>query len=186
MKIAGIDYSICSPAITILDTSSGSCEGYYLTDIKRNVKDCDFGWLKVKGQAHNQYLAEEQRYDHISQWALDTVEDCDLVVMEDYALGAKGKVFHIGENAGLLKWKMWRDKISFKLVGPTTLKKFATGKGNADKHQVHEAFVETTGLNLVLEMCPGSTKVANPVSDLVDSYWLAKYGTQKEMPPVYG
>jgi len=173
VRIAGIDYSLCSPAITVLEGNNAT--GYYLTDVKRNAKDYDFGWYKITGTLHSYHKTEEHRYDLISDWALSIVSNCDLIYMEDYALGAKGKVFHIGENAGLLKWKMWKQNLNYRLVVPTVLKKFATGKGNADKAQMHEAFRTKTGLDLVMEMCPGSTKIGNPVSDLVDSYWLSIY-----------
>ena len=53
-----------------------------------------------------QFGRGEDRYDKISNWALSLVHDCDLVFLEDYALGAKGKVFNLGENGGLLKWKI--------------------------------------------------------------------------------
>jgi len=174
MKIGGIDYSLCSPAVVVIDTETSEAHGHYLTDVNRNAKTYDLGWFKVTGQLHAHNTSPEQRYDQISDWAMAIIESCDKVVMEDYALGAKGKVFHIGENAGLLKWKMWKAGKPFALVGPTALKKTATGKGNADKIEMHRAFVEATGLNLVEAICPGSTKVANPVSDLVDAWWLAK------------
>jgi Holliday junction resolvasome RuvABC endonuclease subunit len=177
MKIAGIDYSLCSPAITVIDTTTNTARGFYLTDVKRNAKNFNLGWYEIIGSMHDHHLSEEHRYDNISNWALSIVKDCDVVFMEDYALGAKGRVFHIAENAGLLKWKMWSTKVDFKMVGPTVLKKYATGKGNADKQQMHESFRVKTGTDLVMEICPGSTKVANPVSDLVDSCWLAWYGS---------
>ena len=175
MKTCGIDYSLCSPALVVIDSESDVAHGYYLTDVNRNAKTYDLGWFKITGQLHAHHTTPEQRYYQISDWAMSIVESCDRVIMEDYALGAKGKVFHIGENAGLLKWKMWKAGKPLTLVGPTALKKEATGKGNADKVVMHDAFVAATRLNLVDAICPGSTKVANPVSDLVDAWWLAKH-----------
>ena len=176
MRIAGIDYSLSSPAIVTIDTETPAVtRGYFLTDVRRNAKTFDMGWLAVTGTMHQHHLCEEQRYDQISDWAIEIVKDCDRIVLEDYALGAKGRVFHIGENAGLLKYKMWRSRLNFSLVGPTALKKFAVGKGNADKQMMHEAFEKKTGTNLVMEMTPGSTKFGNPVSDIVDACWLAWY-----------
>jgi hypothetical protein len=61
------------------------------------------------------------------------------------------------------------------LDGPTVVKKFASGKGNADKDRMYEAFVKETGAELMKEISPDSKKVASPVSDIVDSYFICKY-----------
>ena len=94
-------------------------------------------------------------------------------------MGAKGKVFHIGENCGLLNHKLWKEKMSFKVIAPTALKKFASGKGNADKCMMHESFVKDTGINLMKEMDKESKDCGSPVSDIVDSYYLARYALKQ-------
>ncbi len=98
------------------------------------------------------------------------------IFIEDYSYGSKGKVFNLAENAGLLKYKMWDVGYRFELVPPTVLKKFATGKGNADKEGMYEAFVSQTGVNLQKIMFPDRKTLASPVTDIVDSYWLSQYG----------
>lgn len=57
-----------------------------------------------------------------------------VVMVEDYAMGAKGKTFHIGEWGGLAKWTIyrWQDSVCL-LAQPQNLKQFITGKGNAPK-----------------------------------------------------
>ena len=97
-------------------------------------------------------------------------------------MGAKGKVFHIGENCGLLKHKLWKNKIRFETVTPTALKKFATGKGNSDKCIMHAAFHELTKINLMKEMDKESKDCGSPVSDIVDSYFIARYALKKQSP----
>src|ERR1039458_47355 len=95
--------------------------------------------------------------------------------IEDYSFGSKGRVFNLAENMGLLKYKFWKYDMKFDLVPPTVLKKFATGKGNAKKEDMYENFVKETGVDLQEKLFPGR-KLGNPVTDIVDSYYLMKWG----------
>jgi len=104
----------------------------------------------------------------------------DHIVIEDYAMGAKGRVFHLGENCGLLKHKLWHNGLTFSVIAPTALKKFATGKGNADKCAMVEAFRLRTGIDLPVHM-QGGKDCGSPVSDIVDSWFLAAYGREVTM-----
>ena len=60
------------------------------------------------------------------------------------------------------------------VISPTEIKKLATGKGNADKELMTNQFKDDTGINLKQELTPKSSKVINPVSDIVDSYYVCK------------
>ena len=96
--------------------------------------------------------------------------------LEGYAMGAKGQVFNIGENTGILKYHLQMDQQwPVDVYAPTAIKKFATGKGNANKELMYEAFVEETSVDLG-EIFEQSTnpKVNSPVSDIVDAYFIAK------------
>ena len=95
--------------------------------------------------------------------------------MEDYAFAATGRVFHIAENTGVLKYKIYNSGVPLEVVPPTTVKKFATGKGNSDKDQMHQAFMIETGMDLKWKITPDKTNVGNPVSDIIDSYYICKY-----------
>lgn len=180
MKVLGIDYSMTSPAITLIDGEKATC--WFLTSVKRNQTTQTFGMLTCVGDTYPDYLCPEQRYDLISDWA---VSKCgivvDALVIEDYAMGAKGKVFHIGENCGMLKHKLWKRKIPFETVAPTALKKFASGKGNADKCMMHAAFKDQTGIDLMKSMDKESKDCGSPVSDIVDSYFLARYALTRKL-----
>ena len=61
------------------------------------------------------------------------------------------------------------------VAAPTTVKKFATGKGNADKTMMHKSFMDDVGIDLKEEITPDKGTVDNPVSDIVDSYLICKY-----------
>lgn len=97
------------------------------------------------------------------------------VFIEDYAFAAKGQVFTIGENTGLLKNKLWKSGIPFEVVASGTWKKgyMGAGKGAAGKDVICQFFVDTEGVNLADRL--GTTKLySTPVNDIVDSFGILK------------
>ena len=75
---------------------------------------------------------------------------------------------------------MWKNKITFKTYPPTVIKKFATGKGNSNKEKMYEAFVGEllTPNDLKEQLTPKAKKIINPISDIVDSYFIVKAGAE--------
>lgn len=173
------DYSMTSPAMCISpDATWANAKVWFLSDKKKHEDIFLNG--KIVGAQHWDWFTPEQRYHNISEHFIRIVakEAANAeTVIEDYSMGSKGKVFNIGENTGLLKHKLWTRDHKLILVPPTVLKKFATGKGNADKLQMHEAFLKETGEDLLSLGKPGT----NPSSDIIDAYYLLKYAfTLKE------
>ena len=175
MVIAGIDYSLRGPAICVFkgegDFDFKHCKFYFLTDTKKYATT----FLKnIHGSIFDEYNHDCERYDTISAWAVDVCYGCDEVALEGYAYGAKGRVFHIAENTGILKYKFFQASIPVDIIAPSEIKKRATGKGNATKDDMHRAFSGETGYNLLSAITPCKKEVANPVSDVVDSYYVCK------------
>ena len=56
------------------------------------------------------------------------------------------------------------------------VKKYASGKGNADKQLMYDSFTEHTKVDLIKMFDMG--KLNNPVTDIVDSYYIAKVGNE--------
>ena len=181
MIVAGIDYSLSCPAMCIYDSSKG----------KFNFKNSHFyfssnlAWFElfkegnICGENHKSYNCDMDRYDDISDWALSILDDKGVkkVFLEGYSYGSTGRVFHIAENTGVLKYNLWDAKIPFDIVPPTTIKKFATGKGNANKQKMYESFLkENTSADIRSLLTPRSTNVISPVNDIVDAYFITKYG----------
>jgi len=175
MKVIGIDYSMTTPAVAVMADGILTC--HYLTSVKKHQTDYRLSdSFIIHGSAHHDYHSQEDRFDRISEWAVRICDiEPDLIMIEDYAMGAKGKVFHIAENCGLLKHKLWKRRYQFRVIAPTALKKFACGKGNADKCVMHDAFMATTGHDLRKVMDNESKDCGSPVSDVVDSYFLAMF-----------
>ena len=155
----GIDYSLTSPAVYV------DGKYYYLTNKKK--------WLgamseDIIGYEHKEYKTPIHRFKQISDFVLDIISDykSPKCYIEGYAYGAKGQgLFQIAEN------------IPYEIVVPSVVKKGATGKGNADKNMMYEAFVKETGIDL--KKIFDTTKVGNPISDIADSYFIAKVGYEK-------
>lgn len=60
----------------------------------------------------------------------------DLVVIEGYAYGAKQNREILGEIGGVIRRHLFRLDVRYVVVAPPTLKRFATGAGNADKFRM--------------------------------------------------
>lgn len=177
-RYAGIDYSMTSPAIC---THIGkrwdirNCEFYYLTSVKKLAKK--FGEYNqfqgtLQPKKHN---SNEERFDIVSQWAIKHCFKFDFVAIEGYAYSSTGQVFQIGENCGLLKHKLWESNTPFSVYAPSAIKKFATGKGNANKDLMYEAWLAETGIDLMKMMTPSRDNFGSPLADIVDSYFITKY-----------
>jgi Holliday junction resolvasome RuvABC endonuclease subunit len=96
------------------------------------------------------------------------------IMIEDYSFGSKGKVFNLAENCGILKYLLYKHNYIFHTVPPTVVKKFATGKGNATKEKMYEAFLSDTMVDLHNILLPNA-KLASPITDVVDAWYLARY-----------
>jgi hypothetical protein len=190
MKI-GIDYSLSSPGICV-NTSEGEfdyedCTFYFLTNTKKyDATFCRPYVTNVKyiGTAHTPYTSEPERYSQIADWAINIIKSYGdattgvngikpTIQIEDYSYGSTGRVFHIAENLGLLKYKLKMEcGWDYTLLPPSVIKKFATDKGNANKDLMLDAFEKDTGTNLAQVF---DTTSKSPVSDVADAYFICKY-----------
>lgn len=65
----------------------------------------------------------------------------DLVVIEDYSLGSPGRLslIRLGEIGGIVRTRLFELDMSSVAIRPSTLKRFATGKGGASKDEMISA-----------------------------------------------
>ena len=177
--IVGIDYSLNSPAICIAgdDFDFNKCSFHFLTSKKKHIGQ--FG-KNIFGYEHKEYNTPIERFTNISSWALDIIhkhkKDTAKVFIEGYSFGSKGQaVFQIAENCGILKYRLQMSPtILYDTIVPSVVKKHASGKGNADKQLMYDSFLNHTGADLLKAFDMG--KLNNPVTDIVDSYYIAKVG----------
>jgi Holliday junction resolvasome RuvABC endonuclease subunit len=150
---------------------------WYLTTVKKQIGVFFDG--QIQGDLHKEYTNDQQRYEDISQHFMVTLSFITTpqipVFIEDYSFGSTGRVFGLAENTGLMKYKLWRRGHDIEAIPPTVIKKYASGKGNADKQGMYDAFMKQTGVNLVASLTPDK-KLGSPVTDIVDAHFIAEYG----------
>ena len=175
-KIIGIDYSLTSPALTIInnDTINFFC----LTKSEKKILE----WSNISNinvQLYKPWSGDLQRYHNLANWVINCCitaisPERPKAYIEDYAYAATGRVFNIAENMAILKDTLNKWGIKYEMIAPTIIKKFATEKGNANKEKMYEAFADKTNRNLMKEF--SINNLNNPITDIVDSYFIAKYG----------
>ena len=177
--IVGIDYSLNSPAICIADDNFdfNKCSFHFQTSKKKHIGK--FG-KNIFGYEYKEYDTPIERFTNISIWALDVIHKNESntakVFIEGYSFGSKGQaVFQIAENCGILKYRLQMSPtILYDTIVPSVVKKYASGKGNADKQLMYDSFKEHTKKDLMKMF--DMQKLNNPVTDIVDSYYIAKVG----------
>ena len=177
--IIGIDYSLTSPAVCVNIDGDAGLMFYYLTSKKKYI-----GMMseEIVGYEHKEWKDPIERFKYISDFALDIISPLikPMVYIEGYSYGSKGQgLFQIAENCGILKYRLQEEQIPYDTVVPSVVKKGATGKGNADKEMMYNAFVAETNIDVksILE----TDKVGNPVSDIADSYFIQKVGYENSI-----
>lgn len=193
MIICGIDYSMTSPCLCLHNTETEftfeNCQFFYLTNLKYlDGKQLDnvFGRYFDK----NDYPDDISRFGKITGWACKNMREAfdrmpDYVSIEGYAMGARGKVFHIGENTGILKHALYKLAIPYIIYSPKTIKMFAVNnspidfsnvnKNKIQKNEMHDIFLEECDVNLHEMLTPKKKNVDSPVSDIIDSYYICKH-----------
>lgn len=127
------------------------------------------GVADVDGSLHTiktKKLRGVERLSYIECYLTPFILRADLVVIEGYSFGSKGRAtFNIGELGGVIRLACHRAHTSVLECPPTVVKKLATGKGNASKDEVLAAAIEDG---------------AKPTNyDESDAYWLRKWGQEQ-------
>lgn len=181
MKILGIDLSLTSPACCLFDGEEFNfeqCKFFYYTTNKK----LEGQRPPVFGALAPEYNSDQERYRNITQWVFGIINwyNPEHIFIEDYSFASTGRVFNIAENCGILKYVLWLKAKTFSTIPPTVVKKTATGKGNSNKAAMEIAFKEQTGFDFRKHL-QLSESASNPVSDLIDSYYVTKAGLYYEV-----
>ena len=182
--IIGIDSSISGTGVRIFDVS---CQHDYLfTYTNKTKQDWIFSnedfTVEFKRQPRpNIFNDKFERYRHVSQvtmdWVFSIVGDAECAFyIEDYAFGAIGKQFTIGEYCALLKDRVYEKGFIVEVVSPGEVKKTLTGKGNSKKEDIwnklsYEGPLKNI-LNLIDEFYPW--KMGHPVEDVIDAWGVCE------------
>lgn len=146
-------------------TSSGYCM------IDENQEIVDFGtFTSLKG------LDVYDRAQQITNFIIDKIIEhggVEVINLEGLAFGMRGNATR--DLAGLLftiitTIRTRTENIECNVIAPTSLKKFATGSGKADK----TAMVAAVPPEILKCFTDKNYKKTTGLRDIVDAYWLAK------------
>lgn len=181
-NVLGIDYSVTCPALCLTDGTTHQWWVNYRLSGKPYSELPDVVWNASTTEG------EVPRYIELSQWVLSVVKSTQpsVIVLEDYAFGAHGRITQLSENAGTLKVMLYKyyKSIPLHVVAPTTMKKFATGRGIATKDDIWAAFIQREPhTEPWAKLChPKALRIGSPVADIADAYFLAQYGRTHFLP----
>jgi len=85
-----------------------------------------------------------RRLAETREMVLDLAHEADVVVLEGYGFSSQKAVVQ-GELGGVIRLALYDRRIPYAEVAPATLKKFTTGKGNADKDAMIAAAIRRFG-----------------------------------------
>ncbi len=134
-EAAGRDATACrtihaTPSILALDLSL-TATGVCMDGVTCTVRPKARGW---------------ERIDYIAETIRDYTCEADVVVLEGYSFASNtGRVFERAELGGIVRYDIWVAEVPFVDVPPGTLKKYATGKGNAQKDAMIAAAIRRFG-----------------------------------------
>lgn len=125
MKIMGLDISLTGTGVVILDCP-----------INSKVHPGDFTYLNT---IDTKKLFGMQRCEYIRNQIDMVIKNYqpDIVIIEGYAYGAKGRaVYDLGEIGGIIRHLLYTNNINYKEVPPNSLKLFVTKDGRASKEDM--------------------------------------------------
>ena len=188
ISIAGIDYSLTSPSVAVYTGKSFYPNLIPFNEVKflvvsdKKQKECNFPNITIIPHTNkDSFRYEIERFMENATLCVNFInfhksnKIISKVLIEDYAMRAKGRVFAIGENTAILKYNLFQANLPYNTIPPTTIKKFATSKGNANKELMYNQFVNDTKITNLHSSILGDNKLDSPVTDIVDSYYILNY-----------
>jgi len=94
---------------------------------------------------------------------IEDIDEKTVVFIEGYSFGSIGRKEFIAELGGTIRLMLYEQEIEFIDVPPTVLKKYITGKGNADKVAMAIAVQKQYGIDF-------------PTTDQTDAFALCQVG----------
>lgn len=131
--------------------------GFVVLDERANIEEKKIIKSKLKGVERLLELEEELHASlHLYRG------DINVVYIEGYSFGSRvGQAFSIGELGGIFRRCLTKFPVSYKVIPPTVLKKFVTGKGNAKKELILKEVLKKWNVDL-------------DDNNLADAYGLAR------------
>lgn len=164
-KLISFDYSLTSPAMTISD---GSKYQSFVVSSEKKITPYEDDILKVTPILYPIWNSPQDRYTKLAQSFVSILPEGPIEFgIESYSFGSKGLVFNIAEATQTIKlsiWNLYGQEIE--QFSPSQVKKKFSGKGNASKELMAEAFKERFGYYLHERI---NSKMTGSSCDVIDS-----------------
>ena len=175
----GVDPSITSPGVSCVDEDGNIV---WMKFFASKPKWEGYVDKLIYGVTYPIYSNDTERFHKIGSIILEMIlteikKGHDVkVCLEGYSYGSTAsRLFQIAENGGHFKFLCWQNNIDITVSPPTVIKKFATGKGNANKELMYSSFVEKYGIQLHTIFGLKTNKAISPISDIADAVFMADY-----------
>jgi len=174
MIIAGIDCSMNGTGIykfELDDKFNLISKDYLAFTTKKKYSNNNILYYNPKKDFKSYIEKNNWMYEKIFTF----INGCECVAIEDYAFGAKGRVFDIAEFTGVLKSKICDREIPIRLYSIGTIKMYATTKGDAKKPKIEDMFLLEPNIPNLTHMPSAHDKTSqNPRCDIHDAYFITK------------
>lgn len=136
--VTGIDPSLSGTGVVNLKKSITGFGGQFLWD-----------YTTITSAPQEGVSGRLRRYSQMATGVLEMIDESkpELVLIEGYSFGSKGcAVTQLAEYGGILRLRLMGEGFKVVEVPPSSLKKFVTGQGNANKIKVVAALVKRYGV----------------------------------------
>lgn len=174
----GLDLSLNSPGIS-LQTQEGKIISYFVPQRKRE-RALHFKSTKIEIHplyGYSKEFSSVEKYSWIWEQLHVILQKYEFkhihVAIEGYAYGKNtGHSHKLAELGGVIRYQLHQHQIPYTVFAPSKVKKEWTGKGNANKIQMHEALIAKQFPNLLHIFQIKSKTNIKPVEDITDSIAL--------------
>lgn len=157
MLVLGCDLSLAATGLVVWDHAAQAVSDYELVRTHKVDEPYD-----LQRRVHEQWR-------RVRHWATQV----DRIAIEGCAFGASHGDTRPVAVYEVVSYRLWRAKYMWTVVSTNTVKKHATGRGNASKGEMVEAANAAGFLPIVTK------SLAN---NLADAYWVARWYSDTFMP----
>jgi Holliday junction resolvasome RuvABC endonuclease subunit len=179
IRISGIDPSISGTGKCIMelddDYNVNDIWFYGWTSTKNRSMECNNVKVFHVGTKYDTYSVLE-RQEIAYPLIHEGMDDVSFAAFEGYAFGksATNSLVQLGEFNGGLKRELWRKNIGITIYPPAVVKRFATGKGTADKVMMSAAFKQCFPELYPYKAFDLLKQDDSPHADMVDAFWICE------------
>ena len=120
--------------------------------------------------------------DKVTDLIVSKIPDNSIIAIEGFSYASKSRSFiDIISYASVLRYKIFKKFKKLLVFSPSEIKKFATGKGNADKFKMFDAILNENIQHPYFEYLENNadslvtkTKIKKPIDDINDAYFVCQ------------